>query len=104
VSNWWDDGPLGTPGSGDGESVNLPPEWFGVEETLFMDMVFDDPIIANDAYLQALFDQAMFDPELPAGERESAYNAMVEYLWDEYGLDFEDVFDWEDYRDWYEST
>ena len=83
---------------------DLPSEWYGIEESLFLDMIFDDPIIANDAYLQVLFDQAMFDPDIAPDDREDSYNALVEYLWDEYGLDFEDVFDWEDYREWYENA
>jgi hypothetical protein len=99
--HWWDDGPIGPL---DPAQFDLPQQWYGIEETLFLDLVFDDPIIANDPYLQELFDTALFDPDVQGSMREDAYQAMSQYLWDEYGIDFDDVFDWEDYRDWYDAA
>lgn len=32
---------------------------------------------------------------------DKAYADLVEYIYDVYGLEFEDVFDWEDFREWY---
>lgn len=103
MSNWWDDGPLGTPGSGD-HNYQLPHDWNVTESTLYLDVVFDDPIIANDAYLQTLFDAALFDPDIDPEARDDAYAMMVDYMWDEYGIDFDMAFDWEDYRSWYENA
>ncbi len=33
-----------------------------------------------------------------------AMDSLKEYLWDEYGVDFDDVFDWDDYRSHYEAA
>lgn len=52
----------------------------------------------SDARAQELFAQAFFDND------ETQYQALVDYLWDTYGLDFEDAFDWEDFRSWYDAA
>ena len=48
-----------------------------------------------DMHAQHLFVEAFFDG------KEDAYQELVDYFWDEYGLDFEEVFEWEDFREWY---
>lgn len=59
--------------------------------------------MAQDFYLQDLFDTAMFDPDATHAERTEAYDILVDYMWDEYGIDFEETFDWVDYKEWYDS-
>lgn len=43
----------------------------------------------------------MFNPDLSREERLDAYEMMIDYMMEAYGLDFEDVFDWELYREYY---
>lgn len=31
------------------------------------------------------------------------YRALVDYMWEAYQIDFEDVFEWEDFQEWYDS-
>lgn len=71
-----------------------PPDDLPIEDILFG---------LHGQYLQDdrafnLFDKAFFDKD------ERAYRDLVDYMWDQYGIDFEDAFDWEDFRAWYEST
>ena len=62
------------------------------------DMLFGD----NGAYLidpvaEAFFIEAVFE------KNPDAYQALVDYLWDNYGIDFEDTLDWQDFRSWYDA-
>jgi hypothetical protein len=81
----------------------IPGEWYSQEVSLFVDLLSGDPEGFGDTYLQRLFDMAMFEEDISRDDREDAYQAMVDYLWSEYGIDFEDAFDWEDYRAWYDT-
>lgn len=51
-----------------------------------------------DELAMGMFERAMFDDD------NQAYQDLVDYLWDEYGIDFEDAFDWEDFRSWYDAA
>lgn len=86
-----------------GDDYDLPSEWYEAEKELFDDLVGGRADIGGDGYLQALFDAAMFDDSYAWNERQAVYDALIDYLQDEYGIYFEDVFDWEDYREWYDS-
>lgn len=50
-----------------------------------------------DQHAQDLFKDAFFE------NSQEAYFDLVDYMWEEYGIDFEDAFTWEDFRGWYES-
>ena len=52
----------------------------------------------GDPRAQELFTEAFFN------DNDQAYQDLVDYLWDVYGLDFEDAFDWEDFRAWYDAA
>jgi len=76
-------------------------EWYDDEEYYQI----EDPIPLNDLLFggeldvdmraQELFMEAMFN------DNELAYSSLVDYMWDVYGIDFEDAFSWEDFREWY---
>lgn len=51
-----------------------------------------------DGRATELFEAAFFD------NNDQAYQDLIDYLWDVYGIDFEDVFDWEDFRSWYDAA
>lgn len=85
--------------------VETLDDWDPEESALFERLMGDDSNDANgDTYLQELFDAAMFHPEAGPSERQAAYDELIEYLRDEYDIDFEDIFDWEDYREWYDNA
>lgn len=62
-----------------------------VSELLFGPGYAQDPVAID------LFEHAVFD------QTQAAYDALVDYMWDQYGIDFEDAFSWEDFREWYGS-
>lgn len=89
---------------GDDFDYFVPDDWYGAEKDMFDNLVNGDPVLGQDKSLQLLFDVALFDHDIRPGERDMAYDALVEYMWDEYEIDFDDVFDWDDYREWYEGA
>lgn len=58
----------------------------------------------QDTEARSLFWTLMYDNELSFDQRQSAYEDLSDYLYDEYGLVFEDVWDWEDFRSWYDNA
>lgn len=61
-------------------------------------------VAARDEHMQDLLDEALFDPNATTQERSEALADLIDYMWDHYGIDFEDVFDWETYREAYDSA
>jgi hypothetical protein len=59
-----------------------------------------DDIIDNDDYLAGLIEDAFFDH---VHGNELDYGDLKDYLAEEYGIDFDEVFDWDGWRDWYEG-
>ena len=55
-----------------------------------------------DQHAQDLFVDA-YMTEHNAADKDAAYIELVDYMWDEYGIDWEDVYDWEDFREWYNA-
>lgn len=62
------------------------------------DVLFIENSGEHDAYAQTLFTEAFFD------QNEQSYNELVDYMWLEYGIDFEDSFEWTDFREWYDGA
>jgi hypothetical protein len=50
-----------------------------------------------DEHAQHLFMEAFFEGD------DKAYIDLVDYMDSEYGIDFEESFDWQDFQEWYES-
>lgn len=81
------------------------PGYFDDDEAdIYWDMAEHDQDLLYDDTFELLVHSAMFDMELSAENRAALYEAMTEYLEDNYDLIFEEIFDWEDYRDWYDSA
>lgn len=59
-----------------------------------------DDIIGDDEHLQDLIERALFD-EVHGSELD--LTELEEYLLEEYGIEFDEVFDWDDWRSWYEG-
>jgi hypothetical protein len=51
-----------------------------------------------DRYVQILFDAVYFSPDEDYTFREAAREALIQRLWHDYGIIFEEKFDWEEYR------
>jgi len=82
----------------------VPESWSERQADLYDDLVNADPVIAADQELQFLYQEALFDLELSAPDRQIIIDMLEDYLMDQYGIDFDDVFDWDAYRSWYENA
>jgi hypothetical protein len=54
-----------------------------------------------DQTAHSLFYDAMYNDDLTIEERIDKFDELQDYLYDEYDLYFADVWDWEDFREWY---
>lgn len=58
--------------------------------------------ITDDPVAQALFHEGFYNPGTHEGvDKLAIRDTLADYLRDEYGLDFDDVFDWEAWREMY---
>lgn len=48
-----------------------------------------------------LFYDAMYNDDLTIDQRMEMFEELEEYLYDTYDIYFADVWDWEDFREWY---
>lgn len=78
--SWW---------GGDGDFGELDAS------DLTQDILFDESSQDFDMHAQTLFIEAFFE------QNEGSYQELIDYMWDEYGIDFEDAFEWADFREWY---
>jgi hypothetical protein len=85
------------------DEYDTPNEWSNNEAALW-DMSFGDTPIAHDQMAMALFDAALFNFDLNERERAEVLSAMRQYFDEQWDIDFDDTFDWEMYRAWYESA
>lgn len=91
--HWWDN-----------QWNNLPEEWGETESRLFEDLLAGDSALENDRLAQALYDEALFNFDLSAEDRRDIMDTLRDYLWEEYEIDFDDVFDWESWRELYDTA
>ena len=56
---------------------------------------------AQDSELRDMFWDVMYNDELSIGQRLDLYESLSTYVFDEYGMEFEDIWDWDDFREWY---
>lgn len=79
-------------------------EWGDIEFQLFDEFAGHDERMYSDAWVQNLYDAALFDYDISGSDRAAIMNSLRDYMWDEYGVDFDDVFDWEGFRAHYEGA
>lgn len=72
--------------------------WTAAEDLLWTDAFGGE---FEDTTAQALFHAAYFDQSYSTDERVQVRRALDEYLADVYDIDFDDVFDWEAWRESY---
>lgn len=82
---------------------NVPRGWDDKEAGLYEKFVDRADIAPDDERLKGLFHEAQFE-----GHAGPSYFAIKDeldqYLKDEYDIDFDDVFDWDNYEDWYDAN
>lgn len=85
------------------DDYTVPDEWSATESLLFDNLIGQNPDIGEDQYLQELYDQALFRDIHGGGgpQHDFLMDSLMEYLLDEYGIVFDDAFDWEAWREWY---
>jgi hypothetical protein len=71
---------------------------------LWIDATKSEPRLAGNPEAQRFYDAAFFTFAETREQREANQNNFVEYIWDEYGLDWDDIFDWESYREDYDEN
>lgn len=54
-----------------------------------------------DQTAHSLFYDAMYNDELTIDERMEKMEELEDYLYDEYDLLFSELWDWDDFREWY---
>jgi len=72
-----------------GERFNDPDDIYAI-------LWSEDPSI-QDEHANELFREAFFE------KNQDAYQELVDYMWDEYDMDFEELWDWEDWKEWYDA-
>lgn len=60
--------------------------------------------LAHDPQAREYFWDIMYNDDLSGPTRLEIYDEFVRYLWNEYGIAFADIWDWEDFRSWYETA
>lgn len=71
------------------------------QEFLYVTLGFTDAPLDQTAH--DMFWSFAYDDTLDYGERMAIYDQFAEYVWEAYGIDFEEIWDWEAFREWYES-
>lgn len=84
----------------------MADEWTDYFDEMFEsdDRDYEDLLFGNsldvDPHAQRLFSDWMEDK---FNEGSPALRELITYMDERYDIDFLDVFDWEDFREWYES-
>lgn len=81
----------------------LPEYWDPIESRTFVDLTDGIPATMENPYLQDLYHDAMWNLDIPIRERDSAHNELVEFIREQYDIEFDQEFDWEAWREWYDS-
>lgn len=82
----------------------VPEKWSEDQAQLYDDMIEGNSAIAADQQLQFLYEEALYDMDLSPMDREIILGMLEDYLWEEYDIVFDEVFDWHAYREWYENV
>lgn len=78
----------------------LPNDWSNSERDMWQDAF--EPIGAfDDRVAQALFNEGYFNFDIDSSDRMAIREALDDYMMSEYGVDFNEIFDWEAWREAY---
>jgi len=79
-------------------------EWGDIEFGLFDNMAGHNEALYQDQWVQTLYDAALFEHDISSSDRVVILNQLRDYMWDEYGIDFDDAFDWDGFREAYDNA
>jgi hypothetical protein len=82
-------------------AAKLPSHWSHWEVETFISVTDGIPAIVENPYVQSLYHDALWNFEIPLKDSGAAYNELVDFMREQYDLEFADDFDWEEYREWY---
>lgn len=69
------------------------------QEFLYDQLGFiDSPL---DQHAHDLFWDAFYNDDLSMTDRMNTMDELADHLWEEYQIDFSLIWDWEDFREWY---
>jgi hypothetical protein len=77
----------------------LPNDWSSYEKDLWGGTFGNQ--VEQDRVAQALFNEGYFNFDITSDQISAIRNALDDYLLDTYGIDFDEQFDWEAYREAY---
>lgn len=78
----------------------LPNNWGDAEKGMWVDAF--EPIGAfDDRTAQALFNEGYFNFDISTSDRSAIREALSDYMMDTYGIDFDEIFDWNAWREAY---
>lgn len=77
-----------------------PFQWSAIPEQLWSELTHGQGW--EDDHGRFLFDLAYVQHGLGADTRGAAQEALETYLYEEYGILFDDIFDWESWREYYD--
>jgi hypothetical protein len=81
----------------------FPTEWDTAERDIYESLLGGESEIMSDSRLMMDFHESLFDLDLDKDLRSQFQADLEDYLWDQYGIDFDMEFPWDDYREWYDS-
>lgn len=81
-----------------------PSDWGNVENRLFDDAAYAVPQLHDDQFAQALYDTALFNFDISKSDRQIIMTTLREHMESEYGIEWDNVFDWEGYRENYDRA
>lgn len=78
----------------------LPNNWSATERGLYAD-AFEPVGAYQDMTAQALYNEGYFNRDIDTDQRVAIRHALDEYMSDVYGVDFQEIFDWDSWREAY---
>jgi hypothetical protein len=60
--------------------------------------------ILADPFVEAFYHEAFWDWDLAGDTRADVYENFIAYMEDEYGVEWEEIFDWDDWRQAYDDA
>lgn len=84
--------------------MSTPSDWGMAESRLYDDAAYAVPELYDDRMAQALYDTALFNWDISPSDRHAVMTAFKDHIRDQYGVEWDSVFDWEGYRAAYDNA
>lgn len=82
----------------------LPASWGANKAGLWIDATKSEPRLARDENAQRFYDAALYSFSESREVNHQNLMNFKEFIEDEYGIDWDDIFDWEDWRENYDAA